>query len=238
MRHPTLATPNVTTPLSGEALAELRSFSSPTIANAVESFGVRPRDSGCTNDTIRCLFPEQGAVVGYACTAAIISGEPAPACRLASRSAYWEYVRAVTGPKLIVVEDLSDQPGGAYWGEVNSNIHLALGALGVLTNGTVRDLSEVQRLGFQFFATGVSISHGYAHLEQFNLPVSVCEMTVQPGDLIHADHHGAVVIPHEIAPFVACAAREIERAERVIIHLCQSPGFSIPELDKLVAADY
>jgi 4-hydroxy-4-methyl-2-oxoglutarate aldolase len=93
-------------------------------------------------------------------------------------------------------------------------------------------------LGFHFFASGVHVSHGYAHLEDFNLPVVVFGMLVRPGDLIHADRHGAVVIPRIIARQVIEAAKDVERQERLMIALCKSPNFSIDELDKLVSPAY
>ena len=96
-------------------------------------------------------------------------------------------------------------------------MHQALGSRGVITDGTVRDLDEVERLGFHFFASGVQVSHGYAHLEDFNQPVTVFGMKVCPGDLIHADKHGAVVIPHEIAREVAKAAQQFELNEKPIL---------------------
>ena len=137
-----------------------------------------------------------------------------------------------------VVQDLSSVPGGAYWGEVNANIHLALGSQGVVTNGTVRDIDEVRGTGFHFFASGLSVSHGFAHLEDFNRPVVVFGMTVKPGDLIHADRHGAVIIPHAIARQVVQVVQKIEQAERVMIDLCRSNDFSIEQLDRLISPDY
>jgi regulator of RNase E activity RraA len=137
-----------------------------------------------------------------------------------------------------VVQDFSDVPGGAYWGEVNANIHLALGSTGVLTNGTVRDLDEVRATGFHLFSSGVNVSHGFAHLEDFQCTVKVFGMTVKPGDLLHADRHGAVVIPHEIAHEVAAAASKIDKAERKMIDLCRSPEFSVAELNKLISPEY
>jgi 4-hydroxy-4-methyl-2-oxoglutarate aldolase len=110
--------------------------------------------------------------------------------------------------------------------------------LGVITNGLVRDLVEVQRTGFHLFASGESVSHGYAHLEDYNRPVQVFGMTVNPLDLVHADRHGAVVIPAAIAHKVVEAALEIEREERVMIDLCRSKEFSIEALDKLISPEY
>jgi len=224
--------------ISPGTLEALRRIPSPTIANAIETFEVRPRGEGVSDTHIRCLFPEFGVLVGYACTAAILSGQPAPKKRRVSRTDYWAYTQRFVGPKITVVQDLSDIPGGAYWGEVNSSIHLALGSRGVITNGSVRDLEEVRATGFHLFSSGVSVSHGFAHLEDFQLPVTIFGMTVYPGDLVHADRHGAVVIPHEIAGEVAAAAAGIDRAERKMLKLCRSPSFSIAKLDKLISPQY
>jgi regulator of RNase E activity RraA len=223
--------------LTAEELATLRRFNTPTIANAIETFHVRPRREGVTAPDVRCLSPELGPMVGYACTATILSDQPAPQPRGVSRREYWEYTRQSPGPKVTVVQDLSETPGGAYWGEVNASIHQALGSLGILTNGTVRDLDEVARLGFHFFASGVQVSHGWAHLENFNRPVKVFGMLVRPGDLIHADKHGAVVIPSEIAREVAEAARRVELSEKPMLAACKS-GNLIEELDRLISPEY
>jgi 4-hydroxy-4-methyl-2-oxoglutarate aldolase len=222
---------------SGE-LEILRKISSPTIANAIETFDVRPRGEGFTSVGVQCFFPERGALLGYACTAMIHSGQPAAPKRLVSRTDYWEYVKRASYPKISVVQDLSPVPLGAYFGEVNANIHLALGSNGVITNGTVRDVDEVRRTNFCVFASGMSVSHGYAHLEDFNRSVTVFGMTVQPGDLVHADQHGAVVIPSVIAREVAAAARALELAEREMISLCKSDAFSVAALDKLISPEY
>jgi regulator of RNase E activity RraA len=224
--------------LHDDELEALRRISSPTIANAIETFEVRPRGAGFTAGGVQCFFPERGVLLGYACTAMIHSGQLAATTRLVSRTKYWEYVKAAPFPKLSVVQDLSAQPLGAYWGEVNSNIHLALGSMGVITNGTVRDIVEVRNTAFCMFASGLSVSHGYAHLEDFNRTVTVFGMTVEPGDLVHADQHGAVVIPHEIARHVAKAAKDLEATEQEMIRLCKSSDFSIAALDKLISPAY
>jgi 4-hydroxy-4-methyl-2-oxoglutarate aldolase len=216
----------------------LRNISSPTIANAIETFDVRPRGEGFTGMGVQCFFPEKGTMLGYACTAIIHSGQPAAPSRLVSRTKYWEYVKQAPQPKVSVVQDLSHVPLGAYFGEVNSNIHLALGSEGVITNGAVRDIEEVRGTNFKVFASGASVSHGFAHLEDFNRSVKIFGMTVLPGDLIHADQHGAVVIPRSIAGELAAAARAIENDEREMIRLCKSDEFSIPALDKLISPDY
>lgn len=224
--------------LDQESLETLRRFNSPTIANALELLGLPAAEARHTNSGIHCVFPELGVMVGYACTATIFSHQPAADPRKVWRTEYWKHTQAARAPRVTVMQDLSETPGGAYWGEVNANIHRALGSQGVITNGTVRDLEEARPLGFHFFASGVQVSHGYAHLADFDRPAKVFGMLVYPGELVHADRHGAVVIPHDLAPKVAEAAREIERKEKPMIALCQSPGFSIAELDKLIPHAY
>ncbi len=212
----------------------LRKITSPSVANGIETFNVRPRNQGFMSSDIRALFPELGPLVGYAVTA-LIRAEPAPLQgHRASTFAWWDYVLSIPAPRVIVVHDLDDPRGqGAQWGEVQANIHRALGCAGVLTDGSVRDLDEVRALGFQFAAAHVSVSHAYVHMVDFGLPVKVGGLWVKPGDLIHCDQHGAVTIPAEIADKIPEAVRKVETDERTIISSCQSPGFSAEGLKAL-----
>jgi regulator of RNase E activity RraA len=212
----------------------LRKISSPSVANGIETFNVRPRNQGFMSSEIRALFPELGPLVGYAVTA-LIRAEPQPIQgHRASTFAWWDYVLSIPAPRVIVVHDLDDPRGqGAQWGEVQANIHKALGCAGVLTDGSVRDLEEVRALGFQFAAAHVSVSHAYVHMVDFGLPVKVGGLWVRPGDLIHADQHGAVTIPGEIAERVPEAVQKVEADERKIIGFCQSPTFSPDGLKEL-----
>ncbi|MCZ6707873.1 MAG: RraA family protein, partial [Chloroflexi bacterium] len=123
-------------------------------------------------------------------------------------------------------QDLDQPPIGSFWGEVNGNIHHALGAVGLITDGGVRDLDEVRELGFQFLAKELLVSHAYVHLVEIGEPVTVGGVTIHPGDLLHADQHGALKIPHEIAPEVAEAAQRVEDRERVIINYAKSDEFT------------
>jgi 4-hydroxy-4-methyl-2-oxoglutarate aldolase len=221
-------------PLSPAELEALRALNTPTVANAIERFEKRPRHLGFTSPEVRCVFPEMPPIVGYAATAMILAEQPAVGTRIPSRHDYWDAILSVPAPRIAVIQDL-DQPLaiGSFWGEVNSNIHRALGCIGTITNGGVRDLDEVRALGFQMFASAVIVSHAYVHLVDFGTPVKVGGLVVQPGDLIHADKHGAIVIPHEIAREVPAAAAEVERIERRIINYCQSPEFSVEGLKEL-----
>ena len=212
----------------------LRKISSPSIANAIETFNVRPRNQGFMSSEIRCLFPELGPLVGYAVTA-VIRAEPQPLeGHRSSTFGWWDYVLSIPAPRVIVVHDLDEPRGqGAQWGEVQANIHKALGAVGTITDGSVRDLDEVRALGFQFAAAHVSVSHAYVHMVDFGLPVKLGGLWVKPGDLIHCDQHGAVTIPPDLVPKVADAVRRVEADERKIIEVCQSREFSADKLKEL-----
>jgi 4-hydroxy-4-methyl-2-oxoglutarate aldolase len=222
-------------PLSLEELDALRRFSTPSISNAIERFDIRPRHHGFTGPDIRCMFPEMPPIVGYAATAIVMAEQPSAAGRGPSVSDYWEAILSVPAPRIAVIQDI-DQPCaiGSFWGEVNGNIHKALGCVGAVTNGGVRDLDEVRALGFQFLASAAIVSHAYIHLIDFGTPVKVGGLLVNPGDLVHADKHGAIVIPHEIAREVPAAAAEVERGERKIIDCCQSADFSVKRLKEVM----
>jgi 4-hydroxy-4-methyl-2-oxoglutarate aldolase len=217
-----------------DVIEALRKISSPSVANAIETFKVRPRNQGQMSSEIRALFPELGPLVGYAVTA-VIRAEPEPIeGHRASTFAWWDYVLTIPAPRVIVVHDLDDPRGqGAQWGEVQANIHRALGCAGVVTDGSVRDLDEVRALGFQFATAHVSVSHAYVHMVDFGLPVKLGGLWVKPGDLIHADQHGVVTIPPEIAPRVPEAVAKVEADERKIIGVCQAKDFSAQRLKDL-----
>jgi len=214
-------------------LNALRGLSTPTISNAIELFNIRPRNQGFMSPEIRCLFPDLGVMVGHAVTGRFAARQPAT--RPASRYESWKYIQEIPEPRIVVLQDMDEPPGvGAFFGEVMATIHQRLGCIGAVTNGYVRDLDEVRPLGFHFFAGGACVSHAYVHLLEFGKPVTMGGLVVHSGDLIHADKHGALVIPKEIASEVpAAAARVAEREQRILSH-CRSPQFSLEELKRLL----
>lgn len=221
--------------LSDEQLEELRQIPTPTISNAIETFDVRPQNEGFMSREIKCILPELGNMIGYAVTGAYKANEPAPDDAEDMDRAMWKHVLSIPAPRVVVVQDLDDPPCiGSMWGEVNGTIHKALGCVGTITNGGVRDLDEVREMGFHFFASCVIPSHAYVHVVDFGKPVTVGGLTVNPGELIHADQHGVVTIPLNIASQVAERCRDFEAKERVIIDFFRSPDFSP---DKVVDID-
>ncbi len=215
-----------------ETVEALRRFSTPTVANAIELFNLRPRNEGYLSPDVRCLFPELGVMVGHAVTLRFAAEQPA--ARPGSRYESWNCMLETTEPRVLVLQDLDQPPGaGAFLGEVMATIHRRLGCIGAVTNGFVRDLDEVRALGFHFFAAGVCVSHAYVHLVDFGTPVKVGGIRVHPGDLLHADKHGVLIVPKEIADRIPEAAAQVaEREQRLIAH-CKSPDFSLEELKRL-----
>ncbi|HLH69509.1 MAG TPA: RraA family protein [Candidatus Dormibacteraeota bacterium] len=213
-------------------LQDLRRYDTPTLSNAIETFDVRPRDQGFAGLEVRCLFPELGVMVGYAVTATIRArGRPE---REPDHRPLWDLVRSSPEPRVVVMQDLDDPPAhGAFWGEVQANIFRALGCVGTVTDGCVRDLEEVRALGFHLFARGPGVSHAYVRLESVGEPVTVAGLTVRPGDLLHADRHGVLLVPHEIAAELPAAADRIIEREQAFIRWLRSPDFDPERLAEM-----
>ena len=223
--------------LTPEQLEMLRTIPTPAVSNGIETFNIRPRTAGFMGPEVRQMFPGLPPIIGYAVTARTVSAHEPGDQGPAARADYWRYLEAGgPGPLIAVVEDLDDPPSiGAFFGEVNSNIHRALGCAGAVTNSGIRDMEEVEALGFPIWAGSVVVSHAYVHLVDFGTPVRVGGLVVEPGDLLLADRHGVIQIPPEIASDLPQAVRQIEVREKTIIQYCQSPGFSAAGLADLVA---
>ena len=222
----------MTDPLTPAELDALRGITSPTICNAIETFDVRPRNEGFMDPSVRSMFPDLEPIVGYAVTAKIAARDK-PQSSL-SYFDMFESMQNIPKPWVFVIEDLDyPNPIGSYWGEVNGSIYKGIGCLGVITNGGVRDLDDVEPTGFHFFASCVLVSHSYVHLEEVGTPVSVGGLTVTPGDLLHGDKHGVTSIPQEIARDVAQASADVEARERPIIDFARSSNMSADGLRDL-----
>ncbi|MGZ4671314.1 MAG: RraA family protein [Ilumatobacteraceae bacterium] len=220
--------------LTSDLIAELKSIDTPTVCNALELLVPERRCFGFTTRPLVCTRPELEPIVGIARTATIRAAHPADAGtdQAQVRDAYYAYIDGGPKPSVVVIQDLDAEPGyGSFWGEVNSNIHKGFGCDAVITNGSVRDLPDIAD-GFQMFADRIGPSHAFVHVVDFSRPVDVAGMRVTDGDLIHADQHGAVVIPHGVCGKVKEAANLIGRRERVIISAAQQPGFDIEALRK------
>jgi 4-hydroxy-4-methyl-2-oxoglutarate aldolase len=223
-------------------VAALHGLTVPTLANAIETFGVVAPNAGYNLSPLTCHFPDLGMLVGYAVTAHVSTNQPpdvAPAP--IDEPTYWRWLeeqRAVRrGPLVAVVEDVDDPPGGAMWGEWNANVHRALGCAGTITHGAVRDLDALERLGFHAFSTSVSVGHGYGAFVGFGDPARVAGFTIETGDLLCADRHGVLRIPAAIdLDALAEAGREIDRLEGEVFACCQATDFTVDRLVEVQAS--
>jgi regulator of RNase E activity RraA len=220
-------------------LAALAKIDTPTICNALEEL-VTPRQlirfttrPFVHNDNPDAIF------VGYARTAMIRAENPptlSAAERNALRVTYYEHVAtAEPRPNVAVIQDLDSTPGtGAFWGEVQTTVHKGLGVVGCVTNGSIRDLSMMAK-GFPMIAGMINPSHAFVHVVAVGTTVSIHGMTVHDGELIHADRHGAAIIPHEVAAKVPAAVELGARREKVILDAAKARGFGIGKLREALA---
>ncbi|HLG96159.1 MAG TPA: RraA family protein [Bryobacteraceae bacterium] len=213
-------------------LEKLRALDTCTVSNAIESFNVRLRNEGFVAGAVRCRFPKFGPMVGYAVTGRIRSSSPPMSgCCYYDRMDFWNYVVTLPRPRVLVLQDIDHVPGfGAFVGEIHATIGMALGCIGYVTNGSVRDLSAVRALGFHMFSGSVAVSHAYAHLVEFGDPVEIGGLKISPGDLMHGDRHGVQTIPLEIAGEVAGQAVALKEQEKELIAFCRSQEFSLQGL--------
>lgn len=207
--------------LSNEQLQELQQFDTPTVCNAIEKFNLRSRVEGFTSPAIKAIYPDCKPVVGYACTAKVSARYPGTKVNEETLFSYYQSILDCPSIPISVIQDIDEEPIGSFWGEVQTTVHKALGCMAVITNGGVRDLDEAHKLGFTYLASCILVSHGYIHVEQSNVPVQVGGLLVHPGDLIHADKHGAVLIPNEISHLVADACRQMQNAELPVLEGCR-----------------
>lgn len=220
----------MSTTLPDEVLRQLRGLDTPTVSNAIESFGVRPRSTGHADARVRCLFPDLGAAVGFAVTFTLSEYAPGERRGHESRFRLYEAVERAPKPCVLVQQDTGARPLSAcFWGEIQANLFVRLGAEGVVTDGVVRDTEAMRAAGFKTWAAGVTVSRGDMRVVDVNVPVAVGGMAVLPGDLVHADPNGALVVPAEVAAEVPAAAEKVADREGQVLDFIRSEGFRLEE---------
>lgn len=224
------------TVISASQLEPFRRLSTCLVSSAIETFDVRLGNTGFADSSVRCIFGDLPPMVGYAATARIRSSEPPmEGHSYYYRDDWWNHVLSIPTPRVIVIQDVDEPAGrGSFVGEVHASILLALGCIGVVTNGAVRDVPNVRKAGFQMFAGNLSVSHAYAHIFEFGGHVQVGGLEVRPGDLIHGDLHGVQTIPLEIAARVPEKALEIQKRRDRLIAFCHSSDFTVEKLRKMI----
>lgn len=224
--------------MDASLLRLLQTVDTPTVCNAIEVAQGKRGFNDFTRGTMQCSAPGE-AMVGYARTARIraeTAPVEAPEVIKARRMAYYEYMAEGPRPGVAVVQDM-DGPAaiGAYWGEVNTNIHKAFGLAGALTNGVMRDLGDLPD-GFPVVAGSVGPSHGFVHVLDFDGEVEIFDMTVAPGALVHADRHGAVVIPDDVTPQLSDAIATLMRSEKIVFDAVQGKRIDFEAFEAVWAA--
>ncbi|WP_170342816.1 RraA family protein [Ruegeria arenilitoris] len=220
-------------------LALLRKVDTPTVCNAIEMAQGKRGFDQFTRGTMFCSAPSEGAIVGFARTAKIAAVQPpseAPEVIRQRRMDYYRYMAEAPAPSVAVVEDV-DFPSciGAYWGEINTSVHKGFGMAGALTNGVMRDLGDMPQ-GFPVIAGSIGPSHGFVHVREIDTPVSIFGLTVNPSDLIHADRHGAVVVPADLIDQLEHAILKLFETERIILNAASGPGFNFGKFEVAWAA--
>lgn len=224
-----------TRPFTAADLTVLQGWDTPTICNGLELVAPERRAIGFTVEPMVAADRSLKPMVGLARVGSIRAKEP-PRGRVASRLDWFDYVADADMPTVVVLQDLDDRPGyGAWWGEVHTNVHKALGAQGCVTNGSFRDC-DMLAPDFQIIGGRIGPSHAHVHMVEFGHPVNVFGMNAIHDDVIHADFHGAVVIPADAVCRLPDAIALCARRERVILDVCASPDFSPARLRAAVQA--
>jgi len=215
-----------------EDIEALRRIDACTLANAIEVLNLRPRNEGFIQDTISCMFARLPPFAGYAAIGRMRSATPPISghCYY-DHIEWWHYLESVPPPRVIVLLDVDDPPGvGALFGELHARMCMALNCVAYITNGAVRDLPAIERLGFPLFAGNLSVSHAYAHVVDFGEPIEIGGLRIHSGDLLHGDVHGVQSVPLDAVKKLPGLATEVLRGEQAFIQMCMDGNFSIERL--------
>lgn len=226
--------------LSAAELEALVALSTPTVCNAIETFNIQLRNEGYVDGSIINRLPKLQPMVGYAVTVKMRTDKPpVRGFSYPDRNDWWDMIAASPAPRIIVIEDTDRRPGvGSVAGEIHASIFKALGGIGIVTNGAVRDLDALAGLDLHVYSGNVVPSHGYAHIVDIGMPVAIGNMSIETGDLLHGDRNGIAKIPLKIAADIHLAARTILNREREVTRFCGSAEFSIGELREMVTRWY
>lgn len=223
----------MTTSMSESDLVFLRGVDSPTVANALERLGLRDRSDGYIGGSVQCAFPELGTMVGTALTVTVDNAVGRPA----RQEGYWELwstLERLGAPTVIVMKDASGTPSRvAYAGEIMVTLASRLGAIGMVTDGALRDVAEVRAKGFHYFMRYPVVSHANFELSKVGDPVFIDGQLVHTGDILHGDANGIVLVPSESLPALRSAVEAIQSAERRDLDFIEGPQFTLDGYKKI-----
>ncbi len=221
------------TGLSAAVLEDLTKYDTPTVCNVIELWNIRPRNTGYMNHSIKACFPEFPPMVGYALTTTFRSMAPPRSGDVyAGIGKQAVAFSELPGPPVVVFQDLDEPTAAATFGEVMCSTYKAFGAKGLITSGTGRDLDQVRALGFPAFTNGTTCAHGYCHMLDINVPVTVGGLVIFPGDLLHGDCNGVSTIPHDIASEVPGACKELMAAEDIVLNYLKGENLTPKAYDE------
>lgn len=214
----------------------LKSVDSPTLSNAIELLNLRPHEEGFTPLQVRCLFPEFGRMVGYAVTAqveTVTRQEPRDNRRFIE---LYEAVQASPKPAVIIFQEIGAQPDlAAHCGEVMATVFTRLGAVGLVSDSAVRDIAEVRALRFHYFARGTVSSHANFRIVRAGVPVQVQGLVIRPGDLLHGDENGVLLIPPGLEESLPAKVDAVRQTEGELLDYVRSDAFTLDGLrDRIV----
>ena len=223
------------TRVTDDLIKILRGVDTPTVCNAIEVAQGKRGFDRFTRGTMLGSHPDAPAMVGFALTARIAGVSPPtdpPEVVKERRMAYYRYMAEGPRPSVAVLEDV-DFPDciAAYWGEVNTTVHKGFGISGTVTNGVMRDLGDLPD-GYPVLAGSVGPSHGFVHIVDYDQPVTVFGLTVHPGELVHADRHGALVVPDDVIPDLAAAIDTLLRNEQLVLGPARESGFDFEKFEQ------
>ncbi|HEX3717773.1 MAG TPA: hypothetical protein VH595_07375 [Verrucomicrobiae bacterium] len=205
-------------PLTADQLEALRRLDACTLANVIETFHERLRNEGYVDHSVRAIFPRLEPMVGFAATIRILGSElPTDRGIFPDRTDLWDYIVSLPMPRVLVIQDCAERLGmGSFLGVVHANIVKALGCVGAVTNGSVRDIPALESLALPVFAGSICVSHAYIHIVEMGKPVEIGGLKIKSGDLLHGDVHGVQSVPIDMAGKVPDEAKKI--AHRGVLH--------------------
>jgi regulator of RNase E activity RraA len=218
--------------ITPETLNALRRFDSATTSNAVEHFKVRDQVTGYASMELRSQFPDYETMVGYAvtCTGDTTANNDDRPRRLGD---LLDHLRAAPKPAVLVIQyQGSDRLRSCFIGDMMAKAMHKLGVVGIVTDGGFRDKKGIKRHApnLQVFSPGTVVSRGHGAFLDFGIPVSVCGLEIEAGDLLHGDANGLLTIPRAIAADVVDRANDVVEQERKYFELLDRDDFQIDNL--------
>jgi regulator of RNase E activity RraA len=215
-----------------ENIAALKLLDTCLVSSAIDYLQLRLANEGYSNSSIRCRIDGMGPLVGHAVTATIrTAATPLRGRRIPERRELWQYALTIPEPRILVLEDVDHPPGaGAFIDFERVTIAMRLGCIGAITDGAIRELPRIKPLGFQLFSRSLSVARAYSHVAEVGVPVEIGNLAIKPGDLLHCDMHGLLLIPPEAGSRIPQAAFEVLKVQRRITDLCRASDFKLEDL--------